>query len=233
MSLSLKVAARSSKLSRIQVEEVLSELKSHHPDIIFEPFFVKTTGDLDLKTSLRLMDKTDFFTREIDQLLLEKKCRIAIHAAKDLPDPIPHGLALVALTKGVATHDVLVMREKQNLSDLPESVRIGTSSLRREEAIKALCPNVKLVDIRGTIEKRLEQLDRGDVDGIVMAEAALLRLGLNRNRLKLTTNVAPLQGRLAVIARAGDQEMKHLFACIDCGGDDEVSTLSWDRSERV
>ena len=85
----ITVGARGSPLSRIQVEEVYAEIRGNHPNILFHPIFVDTLGDQDKKTSLRNLNKTDFFTREIDQMLLAGECRIAIHSAKDLPEPLP------------------------------------------------------------------------------------------------------------------------------------------------
>src|SRR5690348_2176382 len=97
----ISVGARDSKLSQAQVDEVLLALRSVFPNVTFEPIWQKTIGDIDLKTSLQDLDKTDFFTKEIDEMVLQKKCRIGIHSAKDLPDPLPLGLSIVAITKGV------------------------------------------------------------------------------------------------------------------------------------
>lgn len=206
MRLSIKVGARGSALSRCQVEEV----QALCPEIAFEPVYVETHGDRDRTTSLRALDKTDFFTREVDQMVLEGKCRIAIHSAKDLPDPLPKGLKLIALTKGVDPSDSLVMREGETLK---EGDVVATSSERREEMVRVLYPDVRFVDIRGKIEERLEKLHRGHVDGVVLAEAALIRLGLTHlNRVRLPGETAPLQGRLAVVAREGDREMITLLA---------------------
>lgn len=202
MRLLIKVGARSSALSQAQVKEVQRELDAAD----FDPIWVETTGDKDQRTSLRDLDKTDFFTREIDLLLLEGKCRIAIHSAKDLPDPLPHGLTIAALTKGVDPSDVLVFHS------LPIGAVIGTSSIRREASIKHLRSDLRCVDIRGTIDQRLALLDAGKIDGLVIAEAALIRLNLtHRKRIRLEGETAPLQGKLAVIARSDDQEMLELF----------------------
>jgi hydroxymethylbilane synthase len=196
----------------VQVNEVLQEIQKFYPEILFDVLLVETTGDLDQKTSLRTLEKTDFFTKEIDALLLKGECRLAIHSAKDLPDPLPKGLALAALTRGVDPSDALVVREVP----LKRGARIGTSSLRREERVRALSLNLECVDIRGTIEQRLELLDSGEVDGVVIAEAALIRLGLTeRLRLPLPGPTAPLQGQLAVIVQSEDHEMKGIFSIID------------------
>src|ERR1700722_8819078 len=208
----LVVGARTSKLSRAQVSEVLEALQKFHPEISFSPLWVETTGDLDLVTSLRNLDKTDFFTREIDHLLQSGDCQLAIHSAKDLPEPLPYGLEIVALTEGVDPSDCLVMLPGAKLSTLPPGARIGTSSPRREQMILALRGDLRCVDIRGNIEKRLQLLQQREVDGLVVAEAALIRLGLTHlNRIKLPGQTAPLQGKLAVVTRTGDEEMRALF----------------------
>ncbi len=188
----VRVAARSSKLSRAQVKEV-EEL---YPFLIFKTIFIETRGDLDKKQSLRTMDKTDFFTKEVDELVLNGICDLAIHSAKDLPDPIPEGLKVVAITKGVDSSDSLVIK-----GELKKGMVIGTSSKRREENVLLLNPNVTFVDIRGTIEERLKMWEQGKIDAVVLAEAALIRLGLTHlSRIKLPGEVAPLQGRLALVA---------------------------------
>ncbi len=140
----LTIGARASRLSRAQVAEILEALQKLHPKIDFSPMWVNTTGDLDQFTSLRSLDKTDFFTREIDQLLLSGACRVAVHSAKDLPDPLPKGLSQVALTEGVDPSDSLVMLPGISLSTLPSYARIGTSSARREATVASLRPDLAL-----------------------------------------------------------------------------------------
>lgn len=226
----LRVAARQSRLSRAQVLEIYSEIQAFHPHVEFEPVWLETTGDRDLGTSLRTLEKTDFFTKEIDQKLLQKEFQIAIHSAKDLPDPLSEGLQIVALTKGIDSSDVIVLRQDH----LPFGAKIGTSSVRREQNIKNYRSDLVCTDIRGTIDRRLEQLDAGDYDGVVMAEAALIRLGLTkRKRILLPGECAPMQGQLAVVARINDEEMAQLFSSIDSRCHHEKSFVSGNRSDAV
>jgi len=213
----IPVGARTSPLSQIQVQEVLNELNEHYPHVTFDMRLAVTTGDKDQKTSLRTLDKTDFFTKEIDKMLLKGECRIGIHSAKDLPDPLPAGLRVIALTKGVDSSDALVLQDNMTLETLPPQARIGTSSLRREETVRNLRADLRFPDIRGTIGQRLEKLFKGEMEGIVIAEAALIRLGLTHlNRILLPGPSTPYQGQLAVLARSDDDEIEKLFACIDC-----------------
>ena len=180
------MGARSSPLSRAQVKEIEEELSCR-----FEMRWVKTWGDLDLKTSLRKMEKTNFFTKELDEMVLSKQIDGAIHSAKDLPDPLPKGLRIAYLSKGVDERDSLVIKKE------PIEV-VGTSSQRREEAVKELFSGVKFVDLRGTIEQRLQE----DVDALVVAEAALIRLKLTHlKRVFLPGSTVPLQGKIAIVCR--------------------------------
>lgn len=206
----ITVGARGSILSEAQVWEVHRELLNHHPQIQFQPTWIETTGDKDKKTSLRTLDKTDFFTREVDQLQLQGHFRISIHSAKDLPEPLTPGLKIVALTRGVDSSDVLVYNH-----ELPQNALIATSSLRRQQNLREWKKGFRFADIRGTIQERLAILDSGQIDGVVIAEAALIRLGLmHRRRMSIPGLAAPLQGRLAVIALESDHEMQELFRCI-------------------
>ncbi len=216
MNWCIEVGARRSQLSQKQVWEVLDEIRTFFPSLMFAPNWLATSGDIDQKRSLRDMENSDFFCKEIHQQQLENRFRIAIHSAKDLSWPLPEGLFMAALTKGQDPSDVLVMPTGKTVATLGPQPRIGTSSLRREETIRSLIPDALFVDIRGTIEKRLELLASGNVDGLVMAEAALIRLGLtHHNRLLLPGPVARYQGQLAIIVRDNDEEMKKIFAYID------------------
>ena len=117
----ISIGARSSPLSKVQVEEVILELQKIYPQIVLDPIWVETPGDRDRTASLKSMGKTDFFTRDLDEMLNQGKIQIAIHSAKDLPDPLPEKLALFALTKGVDSRDSLVLREGDSLKTLKEN----------------------------------------------------------------------------------------------------------------
>lgn len=168
----------------------------------YELIWVETTGDRDQKTSLRTLGKSDFFTRELDQMLLRGEIDLAIHSAKDLPEPLPEGLVLAFLTKGLDPRDSLVLRDQESIETLPNGAWIATSSERREEAVLTLRKDFRFKDVRGKVAERLALLERGEADGVVIAEAALLRLGLTHlNRLQLPGPTAPGQGQLAVVCR--------------------------------
>ena len=205
----IKTGARSSPLSKAQFEEVQGTLRS---SLILDPVWAASPGDRDKQTSLRALDKTDFFTRDLDLMLLNGGIRIAIHSAKDLPDPIPDGLAIVALTACIDPRDSLVFRERESLHTLPSGAVIATSSQRREEIVKQIRPDFRVVDMRGTIQERIAKLHTGEADGVIIAEAALIRLKLTHlNRIFMPGETAPMQGKLAIIGRQGDYEISKLF----------------------
>lgn len=207
----ISVGARNSPLSRAQVREVWVAMQQYKPTQ-FLMTWVDTRGDRDKKTSLRSLVKTDFFTRELDEMVREEKIRIAVHSAKDLPDPLPAGLSLIALTRGIDSRDALVLRSGETLR---VNGLIATSSERREEAARSLQPNLRFSDLRGTIAERLAKLETGEADGIVVAEAALIRLQLTHlNRIYLPGPTAEGQGKLAIVARETDLEAKELFSWV-------------------
>ena len=215
----LRVGTRTSPLALAQVREIRQALQAVVPDVELKIVPMETMGDKDKKTPISEMEGTDFFTREIDKALLDKKIDLAIHSAKDLPEMIPEGIVIAATTRSVDPYDVLVSKGHLKLCDLSEGARIGTSSERRKNQLKAYRPDLELVDIRGTMEERLEKLVSEGLDAIVIAGAGLIRLGLgDRITERISFDILkphPLQGSLAVAIRTDDKELKDLFSKLD------------------
>jgi uroporphyrinogen III methyltransferase/synthase len=210
----LKIGSRSSRLALIQVEEVLTLLKDKSVSFPFKHILFKTAGDRDKKTSLIKNTQDDFFTNTLDQALLKNEIDIAIHSAKDLPQRLHPDLSIFALTAPTDDTDSFVGRLP--IEKLPAGSRIGTSSLIRQNQIKKLYPQLKFVDIRGTIEERLRLVDQGKCDGMIVATIALKRLGLtDRISNIMPWEGAPLQGQLAIVGRKKDNELKNVFKPID------------------
>jgi len=208
----------------VQVREVEQEL-----GLCFDTTWVETTGDKNKTVSLRSLEKTDFFTREIDELLLHKQVRVAVHSAKDLPDPLPEGLCVAALTVGLDPRDSLVFKNA-----LPQNCLVATSSERREAAVRMLYPEARFVDVRGTIKERLGFLERDEVDGVVVAEAALIRLQLTHlKRQFLPGETVAGQGQLAAVCRADDIEMLRRMRSIDSRRQKQVLYLGLDPTRFV
>ena len=168
---------------------------------------IASTGDRDRVTDLR-RSPPDFFTRELDDALLEGDIDLAVHSAKDLPDELREGLFAAWLPDREDPRDALVLRPGERIEELPSAPVIGVSSDRRAAWCARRFPRARLRSIRGNIEERLEQLDSGKYDAVVMAVAVLRRLGLaDRITLPIPLEELPvpeMQGVLAVTFRADD-----------------------------
>jgi uroporphyrinogen III methyltransferase/synthase len=209
----LKVIARNSPLSLIQVKEAFSFL----PSVVYDLMTIASYGDKNKDISLMNENIAgDFFTRELDNALLNGEADVAVHSAKDLPYPLPPDLELYGLTKATVKTDSLVSREHLCLQQLPSGARIGTSSTKRKAELLKLRPDLTVVSIRGTIEERISQVDSGYVDALVVATCALLRLGLDsRITEELPFKTHPLQGNLAIVGKAGNPALKAVFRTLD------------------
>lgn len=208
----LRVISRESPLALKQTEEFLSD----YPELCYKLTSVKSYGDKNKHISLLKDVSPDFFTRELDRMLLNGSADIAIHSAKDLPYPLPNGISIVALTASKDSSDSLVSRGNTLLADLPRGSRVGTSSVARRRELLNLRPDLEVVGIRGTIGERIALVDSGETDAIVVATCALKRLGLQeRIAQRLPFETHPLQGMLAVTARSADWELKGLFGSND------------------
>lgn len=209
-SKTVKVIARDSRLSQIQVEEI----KKRFPEIQFETVLCKSFGDKHKKISLLNGEAPDdIFTRELDEALLNGEADIAIHSAKDLPQQQPDGLEVIALYEATDKTDSLVSRDHTPLLSLPAGSTVGTSSPLRKAELQKLRPDLKIVGIRGCIEERVAQVRSGQIDSAIVATCALKRLGMEDEITEiLPFETHPMQGRLAITARKGNDALKKMFA---------------------
>ncbi|MDR1996842.1 MAG: uroporphyrinogen-III C-methyltransferase [Candidatus Margulisbacteria bacterium] len=208
----LLVASRPSPLALRQAEEALAGF----PHLKYRLLTVPSYGDKHREISLLENPPEDIFTRELDTLLLQKKADIAVHSAKDLPYPLPDGLAVIALLPARDQRDALVSRGHLPLSRLPRRARVGTSSPLRCSNLLALRPDLRIVSLRGNIAERLRQVADGEVDAAVVAVCALERLGLTAKIAEILPFAAhPLQGHLAVTARSDRGDLRRIFRAVD------------------
>ncbi len=208
----LKIISRASKLALTQVRETMD----YFPGLDYSVIPCQSYGDKHKKVSLMSSIPDDFFTRELDQMILSGRAHIAIHSAKDLPQTLPAGLEIIALTKAADQTDALVSANHILLRKLPSGARIGTCSLSRKEQLLQIRPDLAIISIRGTIEERLVLMDQGKIDALVVASCALRRLGLDSRIAEILPLVThPLQGMLAITAKASRADLKVLFSRID------------------
>lgn len=215
MNTHIKVGTRPSLLALKQVEEI----QKYVPNTTFDVITFETEGDRDKNTPILEIEGSDFFTREIDEALINGDIDFAVHSAKDLPDNLTEGLTVVVITEPVDPYDVLVSKSNLKLDELPKGTKIGTSSLRRKQQLKKYRDDFQIVDIRGNIQERLEKLDKDGLDAIVIAAAGLIRLGLeDRITQRISFEILtphPLQGKLAIVAREDNKEIISLISKLD------------------
>ncbi|KAA6352648.1 Uroporphyrinogen-III C-methyltransferase [termite gut metagenome] len=208
----LTVTARNSLLSQFQVEEVFS----FFPSLKYRIVPLETFGDKNKHISLMDTVAPDFFTRELDEILINNDADVAVHSAKDIPYPMPVELELFALFEAWDKTDSLVSKNKLTLAQLPVKARVGTSSVVRKAELLSYRPDLEVVGIRGTIEERIAQVDNGTIDALIVATCALKRLGMeHRIADTLPFKTHPLQGNLAVVGRKDREDVKALFSSKD------------------
>jgi len=204
----LRIGTRASALALWQARHVESLIRAlpGAPPVELVP--ITTTGDVRVDIPLWAVRGRAFFTREIDRALLEDRIDVAVHSLKDLPTAMETGLALAAVLEREDPRDAIVSRTGASLAQLPRGARIGTSSLRRRAFLARARRDLELLELRGNVPTRLERLERGDYDAIVLAAAGLKRLGLEQ---RITEHLsaeefppAVSQGAIGVCTRADD-----------------------------
>ena len=210
MNKKIRVIARGSRLSRLQVEEVFKNF----PELAYEIKYLESYGDKNQQISLLNGEApADIFTRELDDAIRQGDADIAIHSAKDLPYPLPEDIEVIALFPAFDTTDSLVSRDHKKLAELPAGSIIGTSSPLRKKGLNELRPDLTIKGIRGCIEERVQQVKDGKYDAAIVATCALKRLGMEDEIAEvLPFPTHPLQGFLAITAKKGSQDLKQVFA---------------------
>lgn len=206
-----KVACRASRLSLLQAWE-FARVCGVDCELLAEEAF----GDRNKHISLMDGVPSDFFTREQDDAVRGGRADIAVHSAKDLPYPMVDGLKVLALLEPADKSDSLLSCEGWGLETLPSGARVGTSSAERREKLLKARPDVEIVSIRGTIEERIELVEQGEIDALIVATCALERLGIrDRPYIGLPFPTHPLQGSLAVVGRSKDRAAEVYFKPYD------------------
>jgi hydroxymethylbilane synthase len=214
----LTFATRPSALARWQTARVIQLLQAAHPRLECSEHVITTTGDRVLDRPLPELGGKGLFTSELEAAVLSGKVQAAVHSLKDLPVEDARGIVVAAIPEREAAYDVLVSAEGQTLSNLPAGARVGTSSLRRTAQLLALRPDVTILPLRGNVDTRLRKVLGGEYDAIILAQAGLMRLGLQAHISEVfpleVMLPAPGQGALAVQCRAEDGETLALLAAI-------------------
>jgi hydroxymethylbilane synthase len=211
----LRIATRKSPLAMWQAEYVKHQLLLHHPDLQVELIAMSTRGDKLLDAPLAKVGGKGLFVKELEVAMLEGRADIAVHSMKDVPMEFPEGLALSVICEREDPTDAFVSNQYSELSQLPENAVVGSSSLRRQSQIRAKYPHLTIKDLRGNVNTRLNKLDHGDYDALILASAGLIRLGMaDRIASRLDTNLclpAGGQGAVGIECRVNDSNILALL----------------------
>ena len=215
----LRIATRKSALALWQAEHVAAELRATHPGLMVELVPMSTRGDEILDKSLATIGGKGLFLKELEVAMQEGRADLAVHSLKDVPSELEADFALPAVLPRADAADAFISNDYADLAALPHGARVGTSSLRRQAQLRALRPDLTLLDLRGNVGTRLGKLDAGHYDAILLACAGLERLGLAgriRGRLGAPDWLpAPGQAAIAIEARSDQPAVLELLAALD------------------
>ncbi|MEM2081675.1 MAG: hydroxymethylbilane synthase [Candidatus Bathyarchaeia archaeon] len=215
----LTVGTRGSKLALIQTESVLESLKRLYPAVEFKIKVIKTTGDKERKKPLFTIDMKGIFEKEIDLSITRGEVDFAVHSLKDVPTLESSETVIAAVPRRSSPHDALVSRNNATFKDLPRGAVIGTGSLRRLAQVKFLRDDLQVVPIRGNLDTRIRKVKRGELDGVIVAEAGLERMELQHliaERFPIDQfTPAAGQGALAVVAKRDNEKVIKMLSAID------------------
>lgn len=213
-----RIGTRGSALALWQARSVarqLLEATGIEPEIVI----IKTSGDKFQQVSFRQIGAKGVFIKELEDALLDGRIDLAVHSMKDVPTELPSGLTIAAIGKREDVRDALLSSTGSSLAELPQGARVGTSSLRRQAQLLFARRDLRLLELRGNVDTRIEKLKRGDYDAIVLAKAGLDRLGLSANISEVLPQKVSLpaagQGAIGIEARAEDSETLHLLTGLE------------------
>ena len=218
----LKIASRRSKLAMVQTLWVKEQLEKNIPDLEVSVESMATQGDKILDVALAKIGDKGLFTKELEAQMLIGRADIAVHSLKDLPTNLPTGLTLGCITKREDPSDALVVNKKNDcfkLESLPPGSLVGTSSLRRLAQLRYNFPHLKFKDIRGNVITRIEKLDNGEFDCIILAAAGLKRLGFESRIHQIIPSDISLhavgQGALGIECKSNDKKIQGIISVLE------------------
>ena len=228
----LRLGTRGSHLALWQANHVAGRVRPAVAPRAVELVLIETHGDRDQATALAAMGGFGVFTKAIQTALHDRRADVAVHSLKDLPTIPEPGLELAAVPQRGPTADAFVSRTHRRFDELPTGAVIGTSSLRRRAQVLNRRPDLKLIDLRGNVETRLRKLDEQNLDGIILAEAGLVRLGLADRVTELLDQSWMLpavgQGAIGLECRTDDADSIDAMAALQ-----DADTFGRVRAERA
>ena len=219
MSQTIRIATRKSPLALWQANFVKDELIKAHSALTVELVPMTTKGDRILDTPLAKVGGKGLFVKELEVAMLDGRADIAVHSMKDVPMAFPEGLCLAVIAEREDPRDAFVSNNYSTLDALPEGAIVGTSSLRRQCQVRAQRPDLQIKDLRGNVGTRLEKLDAGEYDAIILAAAGLLRLKLSERIASFiepeTILPAAGQGAVGIECRENDTQTQAILSVLN------------------
>ena len=214
MNRNITIGSRASVLALRQTEIIRSAITEHFPDISVEVKTFTTTGDRILDRTLDQVGGKGLFVKELDRALAEGEIDIAVHSLKDMPMEQPDGFPIRAFFRRGDCRYALVLAAG---AEMHGQMHIGSSSARRQIQLRALFPQAHMESVRGNLQRRLEKLDHGEFDALVLAAAGLERLGLSGRicRYFSPEELLPAAGQGVIAVQGGADLDSALFAAIN------------------
>lgn len=175
----ITIATRESALALWQANFIRDRLIEAHPGLTVHLLGMTTQGDRWLNAPLKEIGGKGLFIKELEVAMMEGHADLAVHSVKDLPAQLPEGFSLPLIGYRDDVRDVL-LGHPQGLAALPQNAKVGSSSPRRQAQLLAMRPDLRIESIRGNVQTRLSKLDSGEFDAIVLAQAGLSRLAIER-----------------------------------------------------
>lgn len=211
----LIIGTRGSKLALWQANWVSEKIKSLYPEIKVEIEKIKTTGDKILDAPLAKIGGKGLFVKEIEEALLLKRIDLAVHSMKDVPSQLPKGLHISAICEREDPRDAFISNNGKQLEELPSESVVGTSSLRRTIQLKSLREDLVIKPLRGNVDTRIRKLKDGNFQAIVLAYAALKRMGLDGIVTKIFSEDTMIpsvgQGAIGIETRIDDDFVNQIL----------------------
>jgi hydroxymethylbilane synthase len=215
MKRTIRIGTRGSQLALYQAEKVKATLQQIFPGLQVELEIIKTKGDKILDVALSKIGDKGLFTKEIENALVDGTVDLAVHSLKDLPTMLPEGLKLGAVLERGEFRDAMVSVTGKTLTNLKAGDVVATSSLRRIAGLLKINNQIIIKDIRGNVNSRLQKMENGYCDAMIMAAAGLQRLGLEKYITEIIDPEVILpavsQGAIAIETRIGDTEIETLM----------------------
>ncbi len=219
MKSTIRIGTRGSPLALYQAELVKSLVHREFSLLNVEIIKIKTSGDMIRRGIDHPFETKRIYTREIEESLLRGDIDIAVHSAKDMAAVLPEGLKIGAAFEREDPRDCLVSRSFKKFSELPLGARVGTSSLRRKMQLLRLNPNLIIESVHGNVGTRIQKMEDGHFDAVVLAHAAIKRLGLGSCVAEVFEASqfypAPGQGIIVAEVREQDPDMKQILRPIN------------------